>query len=173
MSSSLRCRPRSRCAARTRRPPSTSSCPRSSRALTMSEWRSAQDTARRIVQGELTAAAAVEAYLARIAKLDDQVGAYLTVDADGARAQAAEIARKRKAGEPLGPLGGMPTYGRVSRWGVVAFASSLDQVGPLTRTVGDAALLLETSCGHDPHDSTSLDQTVPKLTDAQALDVAG
>ena len=74
----------------------------------MSEWLSAQDTARRIVQGELTAVGALDAYLARISKLDEQLGAYLTVDADAARAQATEIDRKRKAGEPLGPLGGVP-----------------------------------------------------------------
>ncbi|HSN26979.1 MAG TPA: Asp-tRNA(Asn)/Glu-tRNA(Gln) amidotransferase subunit GatA [Kofleriaceae bacterium] len=256
-----------------------------------SEWLSAQDTVLRIVQGELTAAGALDAYLARIEKLDGQVGAYLAVDADGAHAQAAEIDRRRTAGEPLGPLAGVPialkdvlvtkdlattaaskilegwkppydgtavqrlraagavivgkvncdefamgsstensaykqtknpwdvsrvpggssggssaavaaalcsaslgtdtggsirqpaafcgvvgikpTYGRVSRWGVVAFASSLDQVGPLTRTVGDSALLLETICGHDPLDSTSLDQPVPKFTDALTGDVKG
>jgi aspartyl-tRNA(Asn)/glutamyl-tRNA(Gln) amidotransferase subunit A len=74
----------------------------------MSEWLSAQDTVRRIVQGELTAAGALDVYLARIDKLDGQFGAYLAVDAEGARAQAAEIDRKRKAGEPLGPLAGVP-----------------------------------------------------------------
>ena len=54
-----------------------------------------------------------------------------------------------------GVVGVKPSYGRVSRYGVVAFASSLDQVGPLARTVGDAALLLRTVAGHDPHDMTS------------------
>jgi aspartyl-tRNA(Asn)/glutamyl-tRNA(Gln) amidotransferase subunit A len=72
-----------------------------------------------------------------------------------------------------GVVGLKPTYGRVSRWGVVAFASSLDQVGPLTRTVGDAALLLEIIAGLDARDSTSLDAPVPKYRDALTGDVKG
>ncbi len=59
-----------------------------------------------------------------------------------------------------GVVGVKPTYGRVSRYGVVAFASSLDQVGPLARTVGDAALLLRTVAGHDPRDMTSSSRPV-------------
>jgi aspartyl-tRNA(Asn)/glutamyl-tRNA(Gln) amidotransferase subunit A len=55
-----------------------------------------------------------------------------------------------------GTVGVKPTYGRCSRWGVVAFASSLDQAGPLTKTVEDAAILLTSMSGHDPKDSTSL-----------------
>jgi aspartyl-tRNA(Asn)/glutamyl-tRNA(Gln) amidotransferase subunit A len=72
-----------------------------------------------------------------------------------------------------GVVGLKPTYGRVSRWGVVAFASSLDQVGPLTRTVGDAALVLQVIAGFDPRDSTSLDAPVPPLVDALSGDIAG
>src|SRR5207248_1989661 len=65
-----------------------------------------------------------------------------------------------------GVVGVKPTYGRVSRYGLVAFASSLDQVGPLARTVADAALLLEAIAGHDRRDSTSVDQPVPGYTAA-------
>jgi len=54
-----------------------------------------------------------------------------------------------------------PTYGRCSRWGIVAFASSLDQAGPITKTVEDAALMLQVMAGHDPKDSTSVDAEVP------------
>ncbi|HEX4179460.1 MAG TPA: Asp-tRNA(Asn)/Glu-tRNA(Gln) amidotransferase subunit GatA [Caulobacteraceae bacterium] len=60
-----------------------------------------------------------------------------------------------------GTVGIKPTYGRCSRWGIVAFASSLDQAGPIAKTVDDAALLLRSMCGHDPKDSTSLDVAVP------------
>ena len=72
-----------------------------------------------------------------------------------------------------GVVGLKPTYGRVSRWGVVAFASSLDQVGPLTRSVADAALVLQTIAGFDPRDSTSLDTPVPRFTDALTGEVRG
>jgi aspartyl-tRNA(Asn)/glutamyl-tRNA(Gln) amidotransferase subunit A len=72
-----------------------------------------------------------------------------------------------------GVVGLKPTYGRVSRWGVVAYASSLDQVGPITRTVADAALVLEAIAGFDPRDSTSLDAPVPRYTDALTGDVKG
>ncbi len=257
----------------------------------MIHWLTATETARRIAAGELTAAAAVDAYLPRIASLDRDLGAFLALDPEGAHAAAAEIDRKRAAGEPLGPLAGVPiglkdvlvtrglattaaskilagwippydgtvveklraagavvlgklncdefamgsstersafhptvnpwnrarvpggssggssaavaaglcpvslgtdtggsirqpaafcgvvglkpTYGRVSRWGVVAFASSLDQVGPFARTVADAALVLEVIAGFDPRDSTSLDAPVPRYRDALTGDIKG
>ncbi len=72
-----------------------------------------------------------------------------------------------------GVVGLKPTYGRVSRWGVVAFASSLDQVGPLARTVADAALLLQVIAGHDPRDATSLAEPVPAYSAALDGGVAG
>ena len=60
-----------------------------------------------------------------------------------------------------GIVGLKPTYGRCSRWGIVAFASSLDQAGPMARTVRDTAILLRSMAGHDPKDSTSIDRPVP------------
>ena len=72
-----------------------------------------------------------------------------------------------------GIVGIKPTYGRVSRWGLVAFASSLDQIGCLTRDVGDAALLLETISGYDRRDSTSMNVPVPHYAESLDGDVRG
>jgi aspartyl-tRNA(Asn)/glutamyl-tRNA(Gln) amidotransferase subunit A len=66
-----------------------------------------------------------------------------------------------------------PTYGRCSRWGIVAFASSLDQAGPMARTVRDNAILLEAMAGFDPKDSTSLDLPVPKWEAGLSSDLKG
>jgi len=72
-----------------------------------------------------------------------------------------------------GTVGIKPTYGRCSRWGVVAFASSLDQAGPIARTVEDAALLLTSMAGHDARDSTSLDIAVPDFASFVGKSVKG
>jgi aspartyl-tRNA(Asn)/glutamyl-tRNA(Gln) amidotransferase subunit A len=259
--------------------------------MTAPAYWSIAETVRNIVSGEITATALVESTLERIGKLDDKLGAYLAIDKTGALGQAAVIDQKRKDGQPLGSLVGVPislkdnlvtrgvvttaaskilegwvppydatvvtklraagaiilgktnmdefgmgsstersaykptknpwdttrvpggssggsavavaagmcvgslgtdtggsirqpaafcgtvglkpTYGRVSRWGVVAFASSLDQVGPITRTVADAAALMQVICGHDAKDATSLAEPVPNFREALTGDVKG
>jgi len=72
-----------------------------------------------------------------------------------------------------GVVGLKPTYGRVSRYGLVAYASSLDQIGPLTRDVGDAALILNAICGSDPQDATSLGTPVPDFLGKLEAGVSG
>jgi len=72
-----------------------------------------------------------------------------------------------------GIVGIKPTYGRVSRWGVVAFASSLDQAGPMTKSVRDAAIMLGAMASHDPKDSTSADLPVPDFEAALTGDIRG
>ncbi|MGC6471724.1 MAG: Asp-tRNA(Asn)/Glu-tRNA(Gln) amidotransferase subunit GatA [Parvibaculales bacterium] len=72
-----------------------------------------------------------------------------------------------------GTVGLKPTYGRCSRWGIVAFASSLDQAGPITRTVQDAAIMLEAMAGHDLKDTTSVDKPVPDYEAALTGDIRG
>ena len=72
-----------------------------------------------------------------------------------------------------GCVGVKPTYGRISRYGLVAFASSLDQIGPLTRTTRDAAVLLNAICGLDASDSTSLPSAVPDFTADLGKDISG
>ena len=79
----------------------------------------------------------------------------------------------RQPGAVTGTVGVKPTYGGVSRYGLVALANSLDQVGPVTRTVLDSALLHEVIGGHDPKDSTSIDQPLPALVEAVRQGASG
>lgn len=241
--------------------------------------------------GEITSVELTTAYLDRIEAIDSKVGAYITVDRDGALAKAAEVDGKRAVGTEMGPLAGIPigikdnictegllttcaskmlgnfvppydatvtkkikendlvilgklnmdefamgsstenssvkvtanpwnldyvpggssggsaaavaaelapftlgsdtggsirqpahycgvvgmkpTYGRVSRFGLIAFASSLDQIGPLTKDVKDAALALNLICGHDRLDSSSAPVETPDFTEALTGDIAG
>src|SRR6202167_6725926 len=70
-------------------------------------------------------------------------------------------------------VGIKPTYGRCSRWGIVAFASSLDQAGPIARSVRDAAIMLQSMAGHDPKDTTSVDRPVPDYAAAVGTSIKG
>ena len=79
----------------------------------------------------------------------------------------------RQPASLCGVVGLKPTYGRVSRFGLVAFASSLDQIGPLTKDVRDAALVLNTIAGHDPRDATSAPMDVPDFATALTGDIRG
>jgi aspartyl-tRNA(Asn)/glutamyl-tRNA(Gln) amidotransferase subunit A len=79
----------------------------------------------------------------------------------------------RQPASLCGVVGVKPTYGRVSRYGLLAFASSLDQIGPITRTIKDAALLLEVLAGHDDMDATSIPEAVPSYRAALTGDVKG
>jgi aspartyl-tRNA(Asn)/glutamyl-tRNA(Gln) amidotransferase subunit A len=71
----------------------------------------------------------------------------------------------RQPASLCGISGLKPTYGRISRWGMIAFASSLDQAGPMARTVEDCALLLNEMCSHDEKDTTSIDEVIPDFTE--------
>ena len=122
----------------------------------VSPWRRAGSDAQIVPGGSSGgSAAAVAAHLC--------VGATAT-DTGGSIRQPAAF---------TGTVGIKPTYGRCSRWGIVAFASSLDQAGPITRTVRDAAIMLRSMAGHDPKDTTSVDRPVPDYEAACGASVAG
>jgi aspartyl-tRNA(Asn)/glutamyl-tRNA(Gln) amidotransferase subunit A len=120
-------------------------------------WKRCQDASAVLVPGGSSggSAAAVAARLA--------MGATGT-DTGGSIRQPASF---------CGLVGVKPTYGRCSRWGVIAFASSLDHPGPFARTVQDAAILLKSMSGHDPNDSTSADVPVPDFAAACRRPVQG
>src|SRR4249920_1338836 len=94
----------------------------------------------------------------------DQCIAALGTDTGGSIRQPAAF---------CGVVGLKPTYGRVSRYGIIAFASSMDQVGPMTKDVRDSALLLQAIAGHDPADSTSANRSVPDYSAALNGDIRG
>jgi len=123
----------------------------------ISPWRRQGDLAAKIVPGGSSggSSAAVAARLC--------LGATAT-DTGGSIRQPAAF---------TGTVGIKPTYGRCSRWGIVAFASSLDQAGPITRNVQDAAIMLRSMAGHDPKDTTSVDASVPDYEKAIGLSVKG
>lgn len=79
----------------------------------------------------------------------------------------------RQPAAHCGVMGIKPTYGRISRWGMIAYASSLDQAGILTRTAEDAALFLQNMSGYDPKDSTSIDQAVPDYRESLGQSLQG
>ncbi|CAA7626999.1 Asp-tRNA(Asn)/Glu-tRNA(Gln) amidotransferase subunit GatA [Magnetospirillum sp. UT-4] len=120
-------------------------------------WKRTSDPAARLVPGGSSGGSAA-AVSARIA-----MGATGT-DTGGSIRQPAAF---------CGITGIKPTYGRCSRWGIVAFASSLDQAGPMARTVEDCALMLNAMAGHDPKDSTSAPMPVPDFAKALTGDIRG
>lgn len=123
----------------------------------ISPWRRHGDPEAKIVPGGSSggSSAAVAAHLCLAATATDTGGSI------------------RQPAAFTGTVGIKPTYGRCSRWGIVAFASSLDQAGPITRTVRDAAIMLRSMAGHDAKDTTSVDAPVSDYEKAVGLSVKG
>src|SRR5918992_120152 len=116
-----------------------------------------------IAAGEIKAADVCRAALSRVEALAD-LNAFITVTGETALAQAEAVDRSAEAGGSIrqpaslsGVVGLKPTYGRVSRYGLIAFGSSLDQIGPFAKTVRDAARVLGVIAGRDHRDATSSD----------------
>ena len=120
-------------------------------------WKGVQDTETKLVPGGSSggSAAAVSGWSALAATGTDTGGSI------------------RQPASFTGIVGLKPTYGRCSRWGIVVFASSLDQAGPMTRTVSDAAMMLASMAGHDPKDSTSAAEPLQDLDAALGASVKG
>ena len=123
----------------------------------VSPWRGSQNSETQLVPGGSSggSAAAVSGWSALAATGTDTGGSI------------------RQPASFTGIVGMKPSYGRCSRWGIVAFASSLDQAGPMTRNVEDAALMLSSMAGHDPKDSTSANEPLQDLEAALAAGVKG
>src|SRR5690625_6355391 len=116
----------------------------------ISPWRRSGDDSTKIVPGGSSGGSSA-AIAARL------LPAALGTDTGGSIRQPAAF---------TGTVGLKPTYGRCSRWGIISFASSLDQAGPMARTTRDCAILLRSMAGHDPRDSTSAELSVPDFEQA-------
>ncbi|NKB58879.1 MAG: Asp-tRNA(Asn)/Glu-tRNA(Gln) amidotransferase subunit GatA [Alphaproteobacteria bacterium] len=119
-------------------------------------WSRAEDDAKLVPGGSSGGSAAVVAARGALAATGTDTGGSI-----------------RQPASFCGIVGMKPTYGRCSRWGIIAFASSLDQAGPLTRTVRDAAIMLGGMAGHDPKDSTSVNVPVPDYEASLGGDLKG
>src|SRR3989442_46187 len=132
----------------------------------------------RLARGEVSAVGLLDESLAAIKARNGELNAFLHVDEAGAKAPAEAIDQRRGGGvRPpaalCGVVGLKPSYGRVSRYGLIAFGSSLDVIGTLTRDVADAALMLGVIAGHDDRDSTSLPQAGEDYVSAVELPLEG